>query len=307
MSKVVNSIEELIGNTPIIKLNKVVEEDIADVYVKLEWFNPGSSIKDRVALNMIENAEKEGKIKPGDTLIEPTSGNTGIGLAMIGASKGYNIIMVMPENMSIERQKLLKAFGADIILTPAALGMDGAINKAKKLADENNYFMPQQFSNPDNPDIHRKTTALEIIDALGTDIDAFVAAVGTGGTLTGCSEVLKERIPKIEIVAVEPMNSAVLSGEKKGAHKIQGIGAGFIPDVLNTEIIDEIEKITDDEALEMARRVAKEEGILVGISTGASITAAIKVAKKLGKGKKVLTISPSCGERYLSTPLFNNL
>lgn len=307
MKAVANSIYELIGNTPMVKLNKVVDENIAEIYVKLEWFNPGSSIKDRVALNMIESAENRGDLKEGATIIEPTSGNTGIGLAMVGAAKGYNVIMVMPENMSVERQKLLKAYGAQIILTPAGEGMNGAIKVAQELADEKGYFMAGQFTNQDNPEIHRQTTALEIVDAMDGDIDAFVAAVGTGGTFTGCSEVLKDKVPNIEVVAVEPMTSAVISGEEKGAHGIQGIGAGFIPEVLNADIIDSIEKITDDEAYEMARRVAKEEGILVGISSGANITAAIKVAKRLGKGKKVVTVSPSCGERYLSTPLFSNL
>lgn len=305
MNKVYNSIDELIGNTPIVKLNKLAGEDSAEVYVKLEWYNPGSSVKDRIALNMIESAEKEGKIKPGDTIVEPTSGNTGIGLAMIGAAKGYNVILTMPDTMSIERRKLLKAFGAELFLTPGAEGMTGAINKAKELVEKEGYFMPQQFENPANPEIHRQTTGKEIIEAMGNELDAFVSAIGTGGTITGCGEALKEAVPSIEIVAVEPSKSAVLSGEKKGPHAIQGIGAGFIPEVLDTKIYDSIEKITDEEALNTARRMAKEEGILVGISSGAAVAAALKVAKRLGKGKKVLAISPSYGERYLSTILFN--
>ncbi|HHW68526.1 MAG: cysteine synthase [Epulopiscium sp.] len=305
MSKVYNSITELIGNTPIVRLNKLVDADSADVYVKLEWYNPGSSVKDRIALNMIEAAEKAGKIKPGDTIVEPTSGNTGIGLAMIGAAKGYKVVLTMPETMSLERRKLLKAFGAELYLTPGAEGMTGAINKAKELVEKEGYFMPQQFENPANPEIHRQTTAKEILEAMGTDLDAFVSGVGTGGTITGCGQVLKEAIPNIEIVAVEPAKSAVLSGEKKGPHLIQGIGAGFVPQVLDTKIYDSIEKIADEEALETARRMAKEEGILVGISSGAAVAAALKVAKRLGKGKKVLAISPSYGERYLSTALFN--
>lgn len=305
MNKVYDSITELIGNTPIVKLNKLVEENSADVYVKLEWYNPGSSVKDRIALNMIEAAEKAGKIKPGDTIVEPTSGNTGIGLAMIGAAKGYHVILTMPDTMSIERRKLLKAFGAELILTSGAEGMTGAINKAKELVEQEGYFLPQQFENPANPEIHRQTTGKEILEAMGTDLDAFIAGIGTGGTITGCGEVLKEAIPNIEIVAVEPAKSPVLSGEKKGPHGIQGIGAGFVPEVLNTKIYDSIEKIADEEALDTARRMAKEEGILVGISSGAAVAAALKVAKRLGKGKKVLAISPSYGERYLSTALFN--
>lgn len=305
MNKIYNSIEELIGNTPIVKLNKLVEKGSADVYVKLEWYNPGSSVKDRIALNMIKSAEEAEKIKPGDTIIEPTSGNTGIGLAMVGAARGYNVILTMPDTMSIERRKLLKAFGAELILTPGPEGMTGAINKAKELVEQEGYFLPQQFENPSNPEVHRQTTGIEILEAMGTDLDAFVAGIGTGGTITGCGEVLKEAIPDIEIVAVEPTKSAVLSGEKKGPHGIQGLGAGFIPEILNTNIYDSIEKITDEESLSMARRMAQEEGILVGISTGAAVAAALKVARRLGKGKKVLAISPSYGERYLSTALFN--
>lgn len=305
MSKVANSIDELIGNTPIVKLNAVVEEGSADVYVKLEWFNPGGSVKDRIAFNMIKEAEETGNLKKGDTIVEPTSGNTGIGLAMIAAARGYKVVLTMPETMSIERRKLLKGFGAELILTPGPEGMGGAISKAKELADTHGYFMPQQFENGANPEIHRQTTALEILDAMGTELDALVAGIGTGGTITGCGEVLKGKIPELKVVAVEPAASAVLSGEPKGPHKIQGIGAGFVPKVLNTDIYDQVEKVTDEESLAMARRVAKEEGILVGISSGAAIVAALRVAKQLGAGKKVLTISPSYGERYLSTVLFD--
>lgn len=306
MGKVYGSVTQLIGGTPIVKLNNVVGEDMADVYVKLEWFNPGGSVKDRIALNMINKAEESGKIKPGDTIIEPTSGNTGIGLALVGAALGYKVILTMPDTMSIERRSLLKAYGAQVMLTPGAEGMNGAIKLAKDLAQEKGYFLPQQFENLDNPDIHRKTTAQEILADMGTDIDAFVASIGTGGTITGIGEVLKEAIPILEIVAVEPTGSAVLSGQPKGPHKIQGIGAGFIPDVLNTAIYTSIELVDNDQAMEMAREVAKQEGVLVGISSGANIAAAIAVAKRLGKGKKVLTISPSNGERYLSTELYQS-
>lgn len=304
MAKVYGSMMELIGNTPLVKLNNIVTEDMADVYVKLEWFNPGGSVKDRIALNMIQEAEASGKIKPGDTIIEPTSGNTGIGLAMVGAALGYKVILTMPDTMSLERRKLLKAYGAELVLTPGAEGMNGSIKLAQDLAEEKGYFLPQQFNNVANPEIHRKTTAEEILEATGPDIDAFVAAIGTGGTITGVGEVLKGKNANVEIVAVEPTGSAVLSGKPKGPHKIQGIGAGFTPEVLNTAIYDSIELIENDEAMETARRVAKEEGMLVGISSGANIAAALKVAKRLGKGKKVVTVSPSNGERYLSTELY---
>lgn len=301
--KKVNGIYELIGQTPVVKLKNSNAES-ADIYLKLEWFNPGGSVKDRIALNMIETAEKEGFIKPGDTIVEPTSGNTGIGVAMVGASKGYKVVLTMPESMSIERRKLLKAYGAELILTPAAGGMGATIEKAKELAETKGYFLLQQFENRANPAVHRETTAREIIELFNGELDAFVAGVGTGGTLTGVGEVLKNELPQVEIVAVEPTGSAVLSGEPKGPHKIQGIGAGFIPSIMNTKVIDSIEKVTDEEAFDTARKLPAEEGILVGISTGAAIAAAKKVAKRLGKGKTVLAISPSNGERYLSTPLF---
>ncbi|WP_018249271.1 cysteine synthase A [Orenia marismortui] len=303
--KVVNNITELIGQTPLVKLNRLVPEGAADVYAKLESFNPGGSVKDRIALNMIESAEKEGLLKPGGTIIEPTSGNTGIGLAMVGAAKGYKVILTMPDTMSIERRKILKAFGAEILLTPGEKGMPGAIDKAKELTDANDdYFMPQQFMNAANPEVHRNTTAKEIIEATDGNLDAFVAGVGTGGTVTGTGEVLKEEISDIKIVAVEPTGSPVLSGGNPGPHMIQGIGAGFIPDVLNTDILDEVKQIDNEEAMEMARKLAVEEGILVGISCGAAIAAAIKVAQELGAGKRVVVIAPDTGERYLSTTLF---
>ncbi|ANB58609.1 cysteine synthase A [Anoxybacillus sp. B7M1] len=304
MARAVNSITELIGDTPAVKLNRIVDEDSADVYVKLEFMNPGSSVKDRIALAMIEAAEREGKLKPGDTLIEPTSGNTGIGLAMVAAAKGYKAILVMPDTMSLERRNLLRAYGAELILTPGSEGMRGAINKAEELAKEHGYFMPQQFKNEANPEIHRITTGKEIVEQMGDQLDAFIAGIGTGGTITGAGEVLREAYPNIKIYAVEPADSPVLSGGKPGPHKIQGIGAGFVPDILNTDIYDEVIAVKTEEAFEAARRAAREEGILGGISSGAAIHAALKVAKQLGKGKKVLAIVPSNGERYLSTALY---
>ncbi|MEC1636393.1 cysteine synthase A [Bacillus mojavensis] len=305
MVRVANSITELIGNTPIVKLNRLVDENSADVYLKLEYMNPGSSVKDRIGLAMIEAAEKEGKLKAGDTIIEPTSGNTGIGLAMVAAAKGLKAILVMPDTMSMERRNLLRAYGAELVLTPGAEGMKGAIKKAEELAEKHGYFVPQQFNNPSNPEIHRQTTGKEIVEQFGDDqLDAFVAGIGTGGTITGAGEVLKEAYPSVKIYAVEPSDSPVLSGGKPGPHKIQGIGAGFVPDILNTEVYDEIFPVKNEEAFEYARRAACEEGILGGISSGAAIYAAIQVAKKLGKGKKVLAIIPSNGERYLSTPLY---
>ncbi|HHY91439.1 MAG TPA: cysteine synthase A [Clostridiales bacterium] len=304
--KVANNITELIGNTPIIKLNKLVGDQDAEVYVKLEAMNPGSSVKDRIALSMIEAAEKEGKLTKDSVIIEPTSGNTGIGLAMIGAAKGYKVILVMPETMSIERRKLFKAFGADMVLTDGALGMRGAIEKANELVRENkNYFMPQQFENLANPEVHRRTTAREILEQMDNQFDVFVAGVGTGGTLTGVSEVIKEKIPSVQVVAVEPKNSPVLSGGSPGPHKIQGIGAGFVPQILNTKIIDQIIQVKDEDAMETARKLARQEGILVGISSGAAIWAALQKAKEIGKGKKVVVIAPDYGERYLSTSLFD--
>lgn len=305
MGRVANSVTELIGSTPIVKLNRIVDDNSADVYVKLEYMNPGSSVKDRIALAMIEAAEEEGKIKPGDTIIEPTSGNTGIGLAMVAAAKGYKAVLVMPDTMSLERRNLLRAYGAELVLTPGAEGMKGAIGKAQELAKEHGYFVPQQFENPANPKIHRETTGKEIVEQFGDDqLDAFVAGIGTGGTITGSGQVLKENYKDIKIYAVEPVDSPVLSGGKPGPHKIQGIGAGFVPEVLDTAVLDEILKISNDEAFEYARRAGREEGILCGISAGAAIAGALKVAKELGKGKKVLAIVPDNGERYLSTALY---
>lgn len=304
MSRIANSVFELIGNTPVVKLNRLVDEDSAEVYLKLEYMNPGSSVKDRIALAMIEDAEAKGTLKAGDTLIEPTSGNTGIGLAMVAAAKGINAILVMPDTMSQERRNLLRAYGAELVLTPGAEGMKGAIKKAEELAEEHGYFMPQQFSNEANAEIHRRTTGKEILEQFDGDLDAFIAGVGTGGTITGAGEVLKEAIPSIQLYAVEPTDSPVLSGGKPGPHKIQGIGAGFVPSILNTEVYDGIIQVKNEDAFELARKAAKEEGILGGISSGAAIYAALQTAKKLGKGKKVLAIIPSNGERYLSTPLY---
>lgn len=304
MANLANSITDLIGNTPIVKLNRLTDENSADVYVKLEYMNPGSSVKDRIALAMIEAAEKSGKLKEGDTIIEPTSGNTGIGLAMVAAAKGYRAVLVMPDTMSMERRNLLKAYGADLILTPGAEGMNGAIKKANQLAEEHGYFVPQQFENPANPEIHRLTTGKEIVEQMGDQLDGFIAGIGTGGTITGAGELLKEHYPAIKVYAVEPEDSPVLSGGKPGPHKIQGIGAGFVPKILDTKVYDDVIKIKNDEAFEWARKAAREEGVLGGISSGAAIAAALKVAKELGKGKKVLAILPSNGERYLSTPLY---
>nr|WP_279233036.1 cysteine synthase A [Fonticella tunisiensis] len=299
-----NSIYETIGNTPIVKLNNITGENSADVFVKLEYFNPGGSVKDRIALAMIEDAEKRGLLKKGQTIIEPTSGNTGIGLAMVGTAKGYRVIIVMPETMSIERRKLVKAYGGEIILTEGAKGMRGAIEMAQRLAEENGYFMPQQFVNPANPDVHAKTTAIEILEQTDGKIDAFVAGVGTGGTITGVGKILKREIPGVKIVAVEPEASPVLSGGAPGPHKIQGIGAGFVPDIVDRSVIDEIVRVTNEDAFETSRRVGKMEGILVGISSGAAISAALKKAAELGPGKRIVVIAPDTGERYLSTELF---
>ncbi|WP_249872193.1 cysteine synthase A [Oceanobacillus sp. APA_H-1(4)] len=302
--KVADNITGLIGGTPIVKLNNLTDPDSADVYVKLEFMNPGSSVKDRIAISMIEAAEEEGVLKEGDTIIEPTSGNTGIGLAMVAAAKGYKSVLVMPDTMSQERRNLLRAYGAELVLTPGADGMKGAIAKAEELKNENGYFMPQQFSNPANPEIHELTTGKEIVEQMSDGLDAFVSGIGTGGTITGAGKVLKEKFEGIKIYAVEPAASPVLSGGSPGPHKIQGIGAGFNPDVLNNEIYDEVLTIENDEAFDTSRKVATTNGILGGVSAGAAIAAALKVAKQLGKGKKVLAIFPDNGERYLSTPLY---
>lgn len=305
MPQIYQAITDLIGETPIVKLNKIVPEDSAEVYVKLEFFNPGGSVKDRIALSMIEKAEQDGSLKPGDTIIEPTSGNTGIGLAMVGAAKGYRVIIVMPETMSMERRLLMKAYGAELILTPGADGISGSIREAERLAKEHDYFLPLQFENPANPEIHEKTTGPEIQAAFGVaGLDAFVSGIGTGGTITGAGHELKRVYPEIKVIGVEPAESAVLEGKPAGPHKIQGIGTGFIPDTLDTKVYDEILPITGEEAMETSRKVGRQEGFLVGISSGAAIAAGLKIAKELGKGKKVLVIVPDNGERYLSTTLY---
>lgn len=308
MTAIYNSVTELIGKTPIVKLNKLVPEDSADVFVKLEFFNPGGSVKDRIALSMIEKAEHDGLLKLGDTIIEPTSGNTGIGLSMVGVAKGYKVIIVMPETMSIERRLLMKGYGAELILTPGVDGISGSIREAERLAKENGYFLPLQFENEANPLVHEKTTGPEIHQAFGVNgLDAFVAGIGTGGTITGAGRELKRVYPKIELVGVEPAESAILEGKEAGPHKIQGIGTGFVPKTLDTSVYDKVLSVTGDEAMETAREVGRKEGILVGISSGAAIAAALKVAKELGKGKKVLAVVPDNGERYLSTALYQEM
>lgn len=306
MTKIYNNITELVGQTPIVKLNNIVPEGAAEVYVKLEAFNPGSSVKDRIALAMIEQAEKDGKIKAGDTIVEPTSGNTGIGLAWVGAAKGYKVVIVMPDTMSIERRKIIQAYGAELVLTPGSEGMKGAIAKAHEIAEERNGFVPLQFSNPANPAIHESTTGREILEAFGNEgLDAFISGVGTGGTVSGVSHTLKAVNPHVQVFAVEADESAVLSGEKPGPHKIQGISAGFVPDTLDTAAYDGIIRVTSENALATGRAVGAKEGFLVGISSGAAIYAAIEKAKELGAGKKVLAILPDNGERYLSTALYD--
>ena len=309
MSKIVNNVTELIGNTPLVKLRRVTAGAQAEVLAKLEFQNPGGSVKDRIALSMIEAAEAAGKLGPDTVLLEPTSGNTGIGLAMVAAAKGYKCALVMPDTMSIERRKLLRAYGAELILTPGAEGMRGAIRVATEMAAADpRYFIPQQFENPANPAIHRRTTAEEIWRDTDGALDFLVSGVGTGGTLTGVGEVLKPRLPGLKIVAIEPAASPVLSGGKPGPHKIQGIGAGFVPGVLQTGLIDEIVQVTNEEAFAMARRVPVEEGILIGISSGAAIHAAVQVASRPeNAGKRIVVIVPSNGERYLSTALFADL
>lgn len=299
-----DDITELVGNTPLVKLNKLVSKDDAEVVLKIESFNPGGSIKDRIALNMIIEAEKSGNLEAGGTIVEPTSGNTGIGIAMVGAARGYNVILTMPESMSEERRQLLKAYGAELVLTDASGGMKSAIAEAEKIAEKRNAVVLSQFTNDANPDAHRKNTAEEIIADTKGKIDYFVAGVGTGGTITGTGEVLKQRIKDIKIAAVEPEHSAVISGEEAGPHKIAGIGAGFIPDVLNTEVIDRIEKVSNELAFETTRKLAQEEGIFVGISAGAAAAAALRIAAEIGSGKRIVVIIPDTGERYLSTGIF---
>lgn len=307
MATIYNSVTELVGNTPLLKLNNITDENMADIYVKLEAKNPAGSVKDRIALAMIEKAEREGKIKPGDTIVEPTSGNTGIGLASMGAAKGYKVIIVMPESMSVERRKLMKGYGAELILTPASEGMKGSIAKAQELVKERGYFMPMQFDNPENTNIHELTTGPEIIGAfqgLGKKIDAFVAGVGTGGTLSGIGRALKQADPETKVYALEPAESPLLKDGKTGKHGIQGIAAGFIPKNLDQEVYDDVVEISTDRAMEVAREVGRKEGFLPGISAGANIAGAIELAKKLGAGHSVVTVAPDGGDRYLSTALF---
>ncbi len=301
-------ITELIGNTPLVRLNRLSKPNAATIYGKVEFFNPGGSVKDRICLNMINEAERQGKLQPGGTIVEPTSGNTGIGLALVAAVRGYNLILVMPESMSMERASLLSSYGAQLVLTPAWEGMKGSIKEAESILAQNpSYFMPDQFSNPANPAIHRATTAVEIWEALDGKVDALVAAVGTGGTITGCGEVFKEKNPNVQVIAVEPATSPVLSGGDPGPHKIQGIGAGFIPKVLNRKILDRIITVTDDEAYQTAKLLSKKEGLLVGISAGANVFAAQKVAEELGSGKNVVTILCDTGERYISIEKYFNI
>jgi len=304
MEMIYNNILETIGRTPLVRINKLVGKDDAALIAKLEFFNPCGSVKDRIGLSMIEIAEKDGSLKPGMTIVEPTSGNTGIALAMVAAVKGYRCVLTMPETMSLERRALLKFFGAEIVLTEGPKGMRGAVDKAQELVEKFGYFQPQQFNNPANPEIHRKTTAEEIIKDLGDlKLDYFVAGVGTGGTITGAGEALKRKYGNKNI-AVEPKDSPVLSGGKPGPHKIQGIGAGFVPRVYKSENVDEIIQVSNEDAILTSRRLAKEEGILAGISAGANVFAALNVAQRAGKGKLVLVIIPDIGERYLSTDLF---
>lgn len=296
------NILELIGSTPLVKLNRIVEDGMADIYAKLEFFNPGGSIKDRICLSMIEDAERKGLLKPGATIIEPTSGNTGIGLAMVAAVKGYKLILTMPETMSMERVFILESYGAEVLLTPGEEGMIGAVKKAEELAGETpGSFMPHQFNNPANPAIHRETTAREILHAMDGQVDALVAGVGTGGTITGVAEMLKSKIPQVQIIAVEPADSPVISGGEAGPHRIQGIGAGFIPQVLQVDAIDRIITVTDEDAYELSKKLAREEGLFVGISAGAAVFSALIIARELGKGKTVVVIIPDTGERYYST------
>lgn len=306
---IAENVTQLIGNTPLVRLNRVTEGAAADVVAKLEFLNPANSVKDRIGVAMLDAAEQAGLIKPDTIVLEPTSGNTGIALAMVCAARGYRCVLTMPDTMSTERRMLLRAFGAQIVLTPGADGMAGAIAKAEELAkNDQRYFIPQQFENPANPEIHRKTTAEEVWRDTDGKVDFFVAGVGTGGTITGVAQVIKERKPSAQIVAVEPAASAVLSGGQKGPHPIQGIGAGFVPPVLDMDLVDEVVTVGNDESLEMARRLAREEGLLVGISSGAAVVAALQVARRPeNAGKLVVVVLPSFGERYLSTPLFADL
>jgi len=305
-ARIYDNIAQVIGQTPIVRLNRMPRDGWAEMLVKLESFNPGGSVKDRIGLSMIEAAEREGRLKPGGTIVEPTSGNTGIGLAMVGAAKGYRVILTMPEEYSVERVTLLRAYGAQVVLTPRAEAMQGAIDKAEELVRQHpDYFMPQQFRNPANPEVHRKTTAKEILDVLGEKLDALVVGLGTGGTATGTGEILKQKIKSLKVFAIEPAESPVFSGGKAGPHKIQGIGAGFIPEVFNRKIVDRFIPVSYDDARNAARRLAEQEGILCGISSGAILHASCTVAQELGRGKRLLAILPDTGERYLSTELFS--
>ena len=308
MGQIYENILETVGNTPLVKLNRLTADLEGEVLVKLESFNPLSSVKDRIAVHMVKAAEDDGRLKPGMSIIEPTSGNTGIGLAFVGACKGYKVILTMPDTMSVERQKLLKALGADIILTPGSEGMKGAIEKAEELQSESDdYFMPQQFKNPANPEIHYETTGPEIWNDTNGKVDLFVAGIGTGGTITGAGKYLKEQNSSILIVGVEPEDSPILSGGDPGPHKIQGIGAGFVPDILDRDLLDEVLKVSNDDAFKTARNLAKLEGILTGISAGANVCAALQLlARDEFKGKRIVTVGCDTGERYLSTALFDN-
>ena len=303
-----SQITEGIGNTPLVRLNRLSPSGGATIYGKAEFYNPGGSVKDRICLNMIDEAEREGRLKPGSTIVEPTSGNTGIGLALVAAVRGYKLILVMPEGMSLERASLLSSYGAQLVLTPAREGMKGSIKEAESILSQNpEYFMPDQFSNPANPAMHKKTTSLEILKALDGKVDAFVAAVGTGGTITGCGEVFKEQNPSTKVIAVEPAGSPVLSGGDPGPHKIQGIGAGFVPKVLNRQILDQIITVTDEEAYQSTKQLAKKEGLLVGISAGANVFAAQQVATQMSPEQNVVTVLCDTGERYLSMEKYFNI